>query len=64
MAVSKTRSGHSLRGERQAQAEIDVVNRAELRANAQQVLQEIHASRPKNTTVAYRSKQEEFKVRF
>ena len=43
--------------------EINIVNNAELRANAQNVLTFIRESRPKNTSLAYTPKQKEFKVR-
>ena len=43
-------------------AEINIVNNAELRANAQSVLTFIRASRPKNTSLMYSPKQAEFKV--
>ena len=43
--------------------EINIVNNAELRANAQYVLTFIRAARPKNTSLAYSPKQKEFKVR-
>lgn len=43
--------------------EKNVANKAELRANAQNILKQISASRPENTTSVYRPKQEEFKVR-
>ena len=41
---------------------IDIANNAELRTNAQHVLSFTHAARPKNTSLAYNPKQEEFKV--
>jgi hypothetical protein len=43
-------------------AEINIVNNAELRANAQNILTTIRESRPKNTCEAYEPKQKEFKV--
>lgn len=43
--------------------EINTVNNAELRANAQSILTFIRASRPKNTSLVYSLKQKEFKVR-
>jgi len=43
-------------------AEINIVNNAELRANAQYILTFIHDSRPKNTSSTYDLKQEEFKI--
>jgi hypothetical protein len=43
--------------------EINIVNNAELRANAQHILTFIRAARPKNTSLAYSPKQKEFKVR-
>jgi hypothetical protein len=58
MALSRTRGGGRLR----SRAEINIVNNAELRANARYVLKKIHASRPKNTASTYQPKQEEFKV--
>lgn len=42
---------------------VDIANRAELRANAQQILATTRAARPKNTNLAYNPKQKEFKVR-
>jgi hypothetical protein len=42
--------------------EIDIMNNAELRANAQRVLTLTRAARPKNTARAYDPKQREFKV--
>jgi hypothetical protein len=42
---------------------VDVVNNAELRANAQHVLATTRAMRPKNTTRNYQPKQREFQVR-
>ena len=42
--------------------DINIANNAELRANAQYVLASTRAARPKNTTLAYRPKQREFKV--
>jgi hypothetical protein len=44
------------RSQRQNRTEINIVNNAEPRANAQS------ASRPKNTSLAYSPKQREFKV--
>ena len=44
--------------------EINIVNNAELRANAQSILTTIRASRPKNTSLMYSPKQKEFKVVF
>ncbi len=41
---------------------VDIVNNAELRANAQHVLTSTRAARPKNTTRNYRPKQEEFRA--
>jgi hypothetical protein len=41
-------------------AERAIVNNAELRANAQNILTMIKAARPKNTASAYEPKQEEF----
>jgi hypothetical protein len=42
---------------------IDVANNAELRANAQYVLESTRAVRPKNTARNYQPKQVEFQVR-
>jgi hypothetical protein len=42
--------------------DINIVNNAELRANAQSVLTLIRSSRPKNTSLVYNPKQKEFKV--
>lgn len=42
--------------------ELNIVNNAELRANAQHVLTFIRAVRPKNTSLTYSPKQKEFKV--
>jgi hypothetical protein len=42
--------------------EINIVNNAELRANAQSVLTLIWESWPKNTSLTYSPKQKEFKV--
>jgi hypothetical protein len=41
---------------------IDIANNVELRANAQHILTETRAARPKNTTLAYKPKQQEFQV--
>ena len=49
--------------QRRNRTEINIVNNAELRANAQNVLTFILESRPKNTSLAYTPKQKEFKVR-
>jgi hypothetical protein len=49
---------------RSAHAERNIANNAELRANAQNILTFIRASRPKNTSLVYQPKQEEFKVSF
>lgn len=57
MAVKSQPSGH-----RRGRAEINIANTAELRANAQNILTMIRASRPKNTALAYQPKQQEFKV--
>jgi hypothetical protein len=46
----------------QQRTDINVVNNAELRANAQSILAFIRASRPRNTSLVYSPKQEEFKV--
>jgi len=43
-------------------AQINASNNAELRANAQDVLETIRQSRPKNTKRAYEPKQREFQV--
>jgi len=43
-------------------AKINIVNNAELRANAQYILTFIHDSRPKNTSSTYDLKQEKFKI--
>jgi hypothetical protein len=48
---------------RYTQIEKDITNNAELRANTQNVYAFIRASRPKNTSLVYNPKQEEFKVR-
>ena len=48
--------------QRYRRTEIDIVNNAELRANAQGVQASIQASQPKNTSLMYNPKQEEFKV--
>jgi hypothetical protein len=45
-----------------SRVEINVANNAELRANAQSILALTRVERPKNTSLAYESKQEEFKV--
>ena len=45
------------------QTEINIVNNAELHANAQCILTSIQVARPKNTSLAYSPKQKEFKVR-
>jgi hypothetical protein len=42
---------------------VDIANRAELGANAQQSLASTRAARPKNTHLSYNPKQSEFKVR-
>lgn len=42
--------------------EIDIANKAELRANAQHILTFTRAARPKNTSLAYDPKQREFQV--
>jgi hypothetical protein len=60
MAVNSQRSDRRHHGDR---AEINIANNAELRANAQNILTMIRASRPKNTALAYQPKQHEFKVR-
>ena len=51
------------RSQRRNRTEINIVNNAELRANAQNVLTFIRESWPKNTSLAYTPKQKEFKVR-
>jgi hypothetical protein len=51
------------RTQRHSRAEVNIINKAELRANTQDVRAEIRASRPKNTSLMYGPKQEEFKVR-
>ena len=43
-------------------AAIDAANNAELRANAQNILETTRATRPKNTVLAYGPKQKEFQV--
>jgi hypothetical protein len=48
--------------QRHSRTEINIVNNAELRANAQRVQASIQASQPKNTSLMYDPKQEEFKV--
>jgi hypothetical protein len=50
------------RTQRHSRAEINIINKAELRANTQDVRAEIRVSRPKNTSLMYGPKQEEFKV--
>jgi hypothetical protein len=57
MAPSRSRSRRHNRS-----TDINIVNNAELRANAQSVLTMIRASRPKNTSLVYNPKQKEFKV--
>jgi hypothetical protein len=55
--------GRSQRHSRtRTRTEINIVNNAELRANAQHVLTFIQAVRPKNTSLTYSPKQREFKV--
>jgi hypothetical protein len=46
----------------QMYSRIDIANNTELRANAQNILTSIRAARPKNTQLAYNSKQKEFQV--
>jgi hypothetical protein len=48
--------------QRHNRAEINIVNNAELRANAQSVLTFIYALQLKNTSLMYSPKQKEFKV--
>lgn len=61
MAVNNSKQrDRRYRGDR---AEINIANNAELRANAQNILTMVRASRPKNTALAYEPKQNEFKVR-
>jgi hypothetical protein len=43
-----------------SQIEIDIVNQAELRTNARNILSTIHMARPYNTTKEYKPKQVEF----
>jgi hypothetical protein len=50
------------RSQRHNRTEINIVNNAELRTNAQNVLTFIWELRPKNTSLAYTPKQKEFKV--
>ena len=50
-------------GRRRRRAEIDAINNAELRANAQDVISSINGAMPKNTWRNYDPKQREFKVR-
>jgi hypothetical protein len=52
------------RSQRRNRTEINIVNNAELRTNAQNILTFIRESRPKNTSLAYTPKQKEFKVRW
>jgi hypothetical protein len=47
---------------RRARVERDIINGAELRANAQQVLTTVQQERPENTHQVYDLKQKEFKV--
>jgi hypothetical protein len=64
MAVSSSKRNErrSRAADQRDRAEINIANNAELRANAQYILTMIRASRPKNTALAYRPKQKEFKV--
>jgi len=48
--------------QRHSRTEIDIVNNAKLRANAQSVRTAIQASRPKNCSLMYSPKQKEFEV--
>lgn len=50
------------RDQRRARVERDIVNNAELRANAQQILAVIREERPVNTNQSYDPKQEELKA--
>ena len=50
------------RDQRRARVERDIVNNAELRANAQEILTTIRQERPENTHQVYDPKQREFKV--
>jgi hypothetical protein len=50
------------RRQHHSRTKINIVNNAELRANAQRVQASIQASQPKNTSLMYNPKQEEFKV--
>ncbi|KAF2111605.1 hypothetical protein BDV96DRAFT_186112 [Lophiotrema nucula] len=45
-----------------AAMDIQVANNAELRANAQRILASTRAARPRNTSLAYEPKQDEFRV--
>jgi hypothetical protein len=69
MAPRRTRTRTQTQSQRQRQRqcsriEINIVNNAELRANAQNILTFIRESRPKNTSLTYSPKQKEFKVAF
>ena len=48
--------------QRRERADITITNNAELRANAQQILETIREQRPENTHQVYDPKQKEFKV--
>ncbi len=45
-----------------ARIELNAINNAELRANAQNILTLTRAERPKSTSLAYEPKQKEFQV--
>ena len=45
-----------------AHIELNAINNAELRANAQNILTLTHAERPKSTSLAYEPKQKKFQV--
>jgi hypothetical protein len=50
------------RSRRYSRTEINIINNAELRANAQSICTLIHVLRLKNTSLMYNLKQKEFKV--
>jgi hypothetical protein len=50
------------RSRRHSRTEINIINNAELRANAQSIYTLIRVSRLKNTSLMYNPKQKEFKV--
>lgn len=54
--------GPPQRYQRYQRADINIANKAELRANAHHVLATIREQRPENTRQVYAPKQKEFKV--